>query len=74
MPLLNCAVASKSREIKVYPIQTRFNKLPTTPSGRKMQFIQGAIPATISPSIDDRLKFAQLLRLLGTPTWQGGAD
>jgi len=24
-------------------------------------------------SIDDRLKFAQLIQMLSTPTWQGGA-
>jgi hypothetical protein len=31
------------------------------------------VPVPAKASIDDRLKFARLLQILGTPTWPGGA-
>jgi hypothetical protein len=40
---------------------------PSSPQFKNITYIK---PST---SIDERLKFAQLLKLLGTPTWQGGA-
>jgi hypothetical protein len=40
--------------------------------GRNSQFIEGTRPLFSHPNIDDQLKFAQLLKILGTPTWQGG--
>jgi len=41
--------------------------------GRKGQFLTGIRPVSSHPNIDEQLKFAQLLKILGTPTWQGGA-
>lgn len=40
------------------------------PTGSQFKNVSYAQP---KPTIDDRIKFAQLLKLLGTPTWQGGA-
>ena len=42
------------------------------PPGRNSQFMEGTKPIFPHPNIDDQLKFAQLLKILGTPTWEGG--
>jgi hypothetical protein len=49
----------------MYPVSPQFKRKV---SSKNIDFV-----VNNSATIDDRLKFAQLLRMLSTPTWQGGA-
>jgi hypothetical protein len=59
---------------KTMPTTKPVNGSPApNPSGRNSQFMQGTRSIFPHPNVDDQLKFAQLLKILGTPTWEGGA-
>jgi hypothetical protein len=50
----------------MYAVSPQFKKAPS--KAKNIGYVSQS-----SPTIENRLKFAQLIRMLSTPTWQGGA-